>query len=342
MRYRPLGRTGLEVSEVSIGSWLTYGGGIASDAAHACTRAAFEVGINYFDTANVYGFGASERALGEVLADYPRDSYLLATKVGMPAVADFSERGSSAAQIARQIDASLERLRTDYVDVYFSHRFDPTVPIEETVEAFQAVLAAGKARHIGFSEWTAEQIEAGIQVGGPDLFAVSTPQYSMIWRAPEAELFALTAPHGINHVVWWPLAQGVLSGKYKVGSPPPPDSRAASSSMGNEMELVMLDASLEAVERLRPIAAEAGLDLPTLALAWTLRRPEVASTLVGVSRPGQVHANAAAAGVALSPDLLAAVDEAIGDAKVTGPARSEFVEPGVLWRDGTTSAAPAA
>lgn len=334
MRYRPLGATGLQISEISIGSWLTYGGGIATDAARECTKAAFDAGINYFDTANVYGFGASERALGEVLADYPRDSYLLATKVGMPAVADFSERGSSAAQIAKQIDASLQRLGTDYVDVYFSHRFDPSVPIEETIEAFQAVRAAGKARHIGFSEWTKEQIEAGIEVGGPDLFAVSSPQYSMIWRAPEAELFRLCEPYGIGHIVWWPLAQGVLSGKYTLGSPPPSDSRAASSAMGNEMGPVMLASTLEAVERLRPIAAEAGLDLPTVALAWTLRRPEVSSTLVGVSRPAQVHANAAAAGIELSPDLLAAIDAAIGDAAVTGPALSEFVETGVLRRDG--------
>jgi aryl-alcohol dehydrogenase-like predicted oxidoreductase len=160
----------------------------------------------------------------------------------------------------------------------------------------------------------------------------------MIWRAPEAELFDLCAPYGIGHIVWWPLAQGVLSGKYKLGSPPPSDSRAASSAMGNEMGPVMHDSSLEAVERLRPVADAAGLDLPTLALAWTLRRPEVSSTLVGVSRPAQVHANAAASGVDLGPDLLAAIDEAIGDAAVTGPALSKFTETGVLRRDGATSA----
>ena len=339
MRYRPLGTTGLEVSEISIGSWLTYSGGIATEEARACTKAAFDVGINFFDTANVYGFGASERALGELLSSYPRDSYLLATKVCMPASEEPGERGLSAAQIAKQIDASLKRLRTDYVDVYFAHRFDPTVPIEETIEAFQAVLAAGKARHLGFSEWTREQIEAGIEVGGPDLFSVSTPQYSMIWRAPEAELFSLCAPYGINHIVWWPLAQGVLSGKYRLGSPPPADSRAASQSMGNEMQVVMLDSTLEAVERLRPVAEEAGMDLPTLALAWTLRRAEVASTVVGVSRPAQVNANAAASGIELSADLLAAVDDAIGDAAVTGPALSEFTATGVRWRDGTASSA---
>jgi aryl-alcohol dehydrogenase-like predicted oxidoreductase len=163
----------------------------------------------------------------------------------------------------------------------------------------------------------------------------------MIWRAPEAELFSLCAPYGINHIVWWPLAQGVLSGKYKLGSPPPSDSRAASQSMGNEMRVVMLDSTLEAVERLRPVAEEAGLDLPTLALAWTLRRAEVASTVVGVSRPAQVYANAAASGVELSADLLAALDDAIGDAAITGPALSEFTEAGVRWRDGRLSSAVA-
>lgn len=339
MRYRTLGLTGLQISEISIGSWLTYSGGIATDEARACTKAAFDVGINYFDTANVYGFGASERALGELLSPYPRDSYLLATKVCMPASEDPSEQGLSAAQIAKQIDASLERLRTDFVDIYFAHRFDPKVPIEETIEAFREVLAAGKARYLGFSEWTTEQIQAGIKVGGPDLFSVSTPQYSMIWRAPEAELFTLCAGYGIKHIAWWPLGQGVLTGKYKLGAPPPPDSRAASQSMGSQMGPVMLDTWLEAVERLRPVAEEAGMDLPTLALAWTLRTPEVASTVVGASRPAQVHSNAAAAGVQLSADLLAAVDEAIGDAAVTGPALSPFTETGVLWRDGAMSSA---
>ena len=332
MRYRALGRTGLQVSEISIGSWLTYSGGIGVAEARACTKAAFYMGINYFDTANVYGFGASESALGELLAPYARDSYLLATKVCLPASEEPSERGLSAAQIAKQIDASLRRLRVDYVDIYYAHRFDPTVPIEETVEAFQKVVAAGKARYLGFSEWTSEQIKAGIRVGGPDLFAVSSPQYSLIWRAPEAELFSLCAPYGIAHLVWWPLAQGVLSGKYELGAPPPPDSRAASRSMGGEMQVVMRDASLQAIARLRPVAEEAGIDLPTLALAWTLRRPEVASTIVGVSRPAQVHANAAASGVTLSPDVLQAVDEAVGDAMVTGPALSPFTETGVRWR----------
>lgn len=225
MRYRPLGTTGLEVSEISIGSWLTFSGGIATDEARACAEAAFDVGINCFDTANVYGFDASERALGELLAPYRRESHLLATKICMPASEKPAERGLSAAQITKQIDVSLKRLRTDYVDVYLAHRFDPTAPIEETIEAFQAVLAAGKAGYLGFSEWTREQIEAGIEVGGSELFSVSTPQYSMIWRAPEAEPFSLCAPYGINQIVWWPLAQGVLSGKYKLGSPPAPDSR---------------------------------------------------------------------------------------------------------------------
>jgi aryl-alcohol dehydrogenase-like predicted oxidoreductase len=332
MRYRRLGKEGPEVSEISIGSWLTFSGGIEAEAAQACIDAAFEVGVNFFDTANVYGRGAAEEALASLLAGRPRDSYVLATKLCLPMSDDPADRGLSAAQIAKQIDTSLRRLGTDYVDVYYAHRADPEVEIEETVEAFQRVVAAGKARHLGFSEWTVEQIEAAVEVGGEDLFAASTPQYSMLWRAPEAELFELTARLGIGNVVWWPLAQGVLTGKYKPGAVPPADSRAASGEMGGEMEEVMSDAALEAVQRLLPVAAEAGIPLPTLALAWALQRDEVCSALVGVSRPEQVHANAEAAGVELSPDLLAAIDAALGDAPVTGPAHSNFTAVGVKRR----------
>src|SRR5919107_3861159 len=316
MRYRRLGSSDLEVSEISLGSWLTFAGGVGFDQARACTDAAFEAGITFFDTANVYGRGAAEQAWGEILAGRPRDSYVLATKVWGQMSDDPDDRGLSAAQIAKQIDASLERLQTDYVDLYQAHRFDPDVPIEETIEAFQQVVSSGKARNLGFSEWTTEQVQAAIDLAGPDLFVSSQPQYSMLWRAPEAELFPLSAANGISQIVWSPLGQGVLTGKYRPGQAPPPDSRAANSDMGASMQLVMNDMTLEAVDRLRPIADEAGLSMAELALAWVLRRPEPASAIVGASRPEQVHANAKASGIELTPDTLAAIDEALGDAPV--------------------------
>jgi aryl-alcohol dehydrogenase-like predicted oxidoreductase len=332
MRYRKLGSSELEVSEISLGSWLTYAGGIEAEQTRACTDAAFDVGINFFDTANVYGRGAAESAWGEILSARPRDSYVLATKVWGQMSDDPDDRGLSAAQIAKQIDASLRRLRTDYVDLYQAHRFDPDVPVEETVEALQRVVDEGKARYLGFSEWTPEQIGAAIEIGGPDLFVSSQPQYSMLWQAPEAELFALCAAAEISQIVWSPLAQGVLTGKYRPGQEPPADSRAASESMNVSMDLVMNEATLEAVDRLRPIAEDAGLTLPELALAWALRRHELASTIVGASRPEQVHANATASGVELTPGTLEAIDSALGDAPVTEPTLGPLARAGVKRR----------
>ena len=222
------------------------------------------------------------------------------------------ERGLSAAQIAKQIDASLERLQTDYVDLYQAHRFDPDVPIEETIEALQQVVASGKARYLGFSEWTPEQIQAAIDIAGPDLFVSSQPQYSMLWQAPEAEVFPLCAANGISQIVWSPLAQGLLTGKYRPGEPPPRRLARRAHEMGAPMQLLMSDERLEAVDRLRPVAEQAGLSLAELALAWVLRRPELASAIVGASRPEQVHANAKASGIELTPDTLAAIDAALG------------------------------
>ncbi|MEU6977233.1 MULTISPECIES: aldo/keto reductase family protein [unclassified Streptomyces] len=332
MRYRKLGNSDLEVSEISLGSWLTYSGGVEADATRACTEAAFDAGINFFDTANVYGRGAAEAAWGEILSSHPRDSYVLATKVWGPMSDDPADRGLSAAQIAQQIDASLARLRTDHVDLYQAHRFDPAVPIEETIEAFQKVVEQGKARYLGFSEWTNEQIQAAIDLAGPELFVSSQPQYSMLWQAPEAGLFDLTEAHGISNIVWSPLAQGVLTGKYRPGQPVPEGSRFANDAMAGARDLVYNEANLEAVQRLVPIADEAGLTLPALALAWVLRRSEVASAITGASRPEQVHANAAASGVDLSPDLLAAVDRALGDAPLTGPTLAPNAQAGIKRR----------
>ena len=332
MRYRKLGSSDLEVSEISLGSWLTYAGGVEFEQTRACTDAAFEAGINFFDTANVYGRGAAESAWGEILSKRPRESYILATKVWGQMSDDPSDRGLSGAQIAKQIDASLARLQTDYVDLYQAHRFDSDVPIEETIEAFQDVVASGKARYLGFSEWTSEQIHAALEIAGPELFVSSQPQYSMLWRAPEAELFPLCEANGISHVVWSPLGQGVLTGKYRPGQAPPPDSRAASSAMNFAMDRLMNDAVLAAVDRLRPVAEQAGLSMAELALAWVLRRSEVASAIVGASRPEQVHANANASGTERSPDTLAAIDEALADVAVKEPTLAPLATAGVKHR----------
>ena len=314
MNFRPLGSSGIDVSEISLGSWLTYSGGVAREQAEACVEAAFDAGINFIDTANVYGRGAAETVLGEVLSDHERSSYVLATKVYFP-MSD-SDRGLSAAQIHKQIDASLERLRTDYVDLYQCHRYDEQVPLEETMGALTELVRAGKARHIGFSEWPVEKIEASLAIPGSARWVSSQPQYSMLWRAPESAVIPLCEREHISQIVWSPLGQGVLTGKYRPGEPPPPDSRAASASMSGFIGRLIEPRVLEAVERLRPVAEQAGLSMPQLALAWVLRQPNVASAIVGASRPEQVHANASAAGITLSADTLAAVDAALGEVAV--------------------------
>lgn len=330
MLYRKLGSSSLEISEISLGSWLTFAGGIEIEKTRACTEAAFDEGINFFDTANVYGQGVAESAWGEILSKHPRDSYILATKVAGRMSND--DMGLSGAQIAKQIDASLSRLRTDHVDLYQAHRFDVSVPIEETIEALQKVVTQGKARYLGFSEWTVEQIETAIEIGGPDLFVSSQPQYSMLWQAPEAEVFPLCTANGISQIVWSPLAQGVLTGKYRPGEPIPAGSRFASDTMGGFKEQVLTETTLNAVQRLVPIAKEAGMSLSTMALAWVLRRPELASAITGASRPAQVISNAAASGVVLTPDVLAAIDEALGDAPIKKPTLAPMATAGVMRR----------
>jgi aryl-alcohol dehydrogenase-like predicted oxidoreductase len=314
MQYRRLGRSDLMVSEISLGSWLTYGVGVEAERATACVRRAFEVGINFYDTANVYGRGAAESFLGEVLSGVDRSSYVLATKVYFPMSA--TDRGLSAAQIRKQSEASLRRLRTEYVDLYQCHRYDSGTPLEETMEALSEVVRSGKARYIGFSEWTADQIAAALAIPGVERFVSSQPEYSMLWRKAE-RVIPLCAREGIGQVVWSPLAQGALTGKYKPGSAPPADSRAASKSMGTMMGRFREPAVLEAVQRLRPIADGLGLSMAQLALAWVLQEENVASAITGASRPDQIDDNVAASGVALEPGVLAAIDEALGD--VVGP-----------------------
>ena len=330
MRFRTLGDSDIEVSTISLGSWLTYSGGVERDQTEACTRAAFKAGITFFDTANVYGTGASETAWGEILKDYARDSYILATKVFFP-MSD-GDRGLSAAQIHKQVDASLERLQTDYVDLYQCHRFDSETPIEETMEALSEVVRSGKARAIGFSEWDPAQIRAGLAVDGAVKFVSSQPQYSALWRGPEADVFGLCAENGISQVVWSPLAEGVLTGKYKPGEPPPADSRAASDSMSTFIRRRLDDTALRAVQELLPIADGAGLSPAQLALAWVLRRPEVASAIVGASRPEQVFDNAKASDIDLDDDIVAAVEEALDGVAITEPQLAPGASAGVSHR----------
>jgi aryl-alcohol dehydrogenase-like predicted oxidoreductase len=318
MRTRRLGDSDLEVSEISLGSWLTYSGGVGRDTTEACTKAAFDAGITFFDTANVYGRGAAEEAWGEILSRYPRDSYVLATKVYFP-MSD-ADRGLSARQINKQIDASLARLRTDHVDLYQCHRYDEDTPLEETMQALTEVVRAGKARYLGFSEWTAEQVEAALALPGVEKFVSSQPQYSLLWpRIEDNGVLEISARNGISQIVWSPLAQGVLTGKYEPGQPPPEGTRAASQEMGGFIAGFFRDDVLQAVQRLKPIAEDAGLTMSQLALAWILRQDNVASAIIGATRPEQVHENAAASGVELPADTLAAIDEALAGVALDFP-----------------------
>jgi aryl-alcohol dehydrogenase-like predicted oxidoreductase len=315
MQYRRLGASDLSVSEISLGSWLTFGVGVERDAARACLDRAFDLGINFIDTANVYGRGAAETVLGEDLAGRPRDSYVLATKL-WGQMSD-TDQGPSAAQVDKQLEASLRRLKTDYVDLYQCHRYDPNTPLEETMAALTRAVKSGKVRWLGFSEWNPEQIQAAIDMVGVEHFVSSQPQYSLLWRRPEKAVIPLCAANGISQIVWSPLAQGVLTGKYGVDTPPPADSRAASDAMSTPMRGWMRREVLEAVDKLKPLAAEAGVTLAQFALAWVLREPNVASAIVGASKPGQLDDNAKASGLKIDPTLFAKA-EAIADAVPRG------------------------
>ena len=302
MKYRQLGSSELRVSEISLGSWLTYGLGVEAEKARACLDTAFSLGINFIDTANVYGRGAAESFLGDALSNRPRDSYVLATKLYFP-MTD-TDRGLSRVQIEKQLDASLKRLKTDYVDLYQCHRYDEDTPLEETMEALSAAVGSGKARYIGFSEWPADRIQAAIDLSGVEPFVSSQPQYSLLWRKPETDVILLCAANGISQIVWSPLGQGVLTGKYSPEAQPPQDSRAASNEMGGFMDRLMQPPVLEAVQRLKPLAREAGLTLAQFSLAWVLNQPNVASAIIGASRPEQVEENASASGASVDPALF--------------------------------------
>ena len=315
MLYRQLGSSDLKVSEISLGSWLTYGVGVEADKAKACLDRAFDLGINLIDTANVYGRGAAETFLGGALQGRPRDSYVLATKL----FGDMGngDQGLSRAQVFKQIDASLNRLKTDFVDLYQCHRYDVNTPLEETMQALSEIVRAGKARFIGFSEWAPEQIEAALKMAkdaGVEKFVSSQPQYSLLYRRPEKKVIPICAANGVSQIVWSPLAQGVLTGKYAPDSPPPADSRASSDQMGGFIQRLMETPTLEAVQALKPIAAEAGLTLGQFALAWVLREPNVASAIVGASRPEQLDENCGASGAKVDPALFARAEAIAAEA----------------------------
>jgi aryl-alcohol dehydrogenase-like predicted oxidoreductase len=322
MLYRKLGWGPLTVSELSFGTWLTVAGGIAREQAIRCIHAALDCGITLFDTANQYGAGEAERLLGEALAGYPRDKFLIATKLYFQ-VGDEPGHGLSAAQIEKQLDRSLQRLGVETIDLYQCHRYDPETPLEETLAALDRAVHSGKVRAIGFSEWTAEQIDAAAKIAGDRNlipFSSSQPQYSMLWRKPESRVFAACVRHGIGNLAFSPLAHGALTGKYAPGQPPPPGSRAANEQMNQFMETAgrhyRSDFLLTAVEKLKPIAAELGLSMAQLALAWVLRRPEVASAIIGASRPEQIEDNVRAVGVKLPDGALARIDQTIKNVTV--------------------------
>jgi aryl-alcohol dehydrogenase-like predicted oxidoreductase len=312
MKYRRLGTSNLLVSEIALGSWLTYSGGVGAATSRACIHKALDLGINFIDTANVYGRGAAETLLGETLAGIPRDRYILATKLYFP-MSD-TDRGLSRAQIHKQIDASLARLKTDYVDLYQCHRFDAEAPLEETMQALTEVVQAGKARYTGFSEWPAEGVRAALEMPGVVRAVSSQPEYSLLWRKPEAEIIPLCENEGISQIVWSPLAQGVLTGKYKPGQAAQPGTRAASREMGSFLRGAWLERrTLAAVQRLEPLAASAGLSLAQFALAWVLRLDNVASAITGASRPEQIEENAGASGRQPGAGLFQEAERILGD-----------------------------
>ncbi len=314
MNHRHLGQSGLVVSEISFGNWLTHGAQVEKDAAIACVRAALEEGITTFDTADIYAKTKAEEVLGEALAGERRQGLEIFTKVYWPTGPGMNDRGLSRKHIMESIEGSLRRLRTDYVDLYQAHRYDFETPLEETMLAFADLVRAGKVLYIGVSEWTAEQIgRAGVLARELKIPLISNqPQYSMLWRVIEAEVIPACEKLGMGQIVWSPMAQGVLSGKYLPGQPAPAGSRATHETAGQFIAKFMTDDVLTRVQQLKPLAQEAGLTMAQLAVAWVLQNPNVSSAIVGASRPEQVRDNVKASGVVLDGAIMKRIDEVVG------------------------------
>jgi aryl-alcohol dehydrogenase-like predicted oxidoreductase len=325
MEYRHLGKSGLMVSTIAYGNWITHGSQVAAEQAAACVREALEQGITTFDTADVYAGGRAEEVLGAALSGVRRESIEIFTKVYWPMGERPNDRGLSRKHITEGLHASLKRLGTDYVDLYQAHRYDYETPLEETLRAFDDLVRAGKVLYIGVSEWRPEEISAALRLAaemGLDRIVSNQPQYNMLWRVIEPEIVPVCEKEGIGQIVFSPIAQGVLTGKYLPGTEPPPGSRATDPMGSNFLSRWLDEPVLNAVQQLRPIAAEAGLTLAQLAVAWTLQNPTVSAAIIGATRPEQVRENVAAAGVQLDPALMARIDEALGDIVVKDPTRT--------------------
>ncbi|MCQ4041145.1 aldo/keto reductase family protein [Streptantibioticus rubrisoli] len=330
MEHRHLGRSGLLISEIAYGNWLTHGSQVEEDTATDCVRAALDAGITTFDTADVYADTRAESVLGRALQGERREGLAILTKVYWPTGPGPNDRGLSRKHILESIDNSLRRLRTDYVDLYQAHRFDRFTPLEETMEAFADVVHRGKAHYVGVSEWTADQIRRAHALARELRIPLvsSQPQYSMLWRVIEPEVVPACAELGIGQIVWSPIAQGVLTGKYQPGQRPPQGSRATDDKGGADfISRFVREDVLERVQALRPLAAEAGLSLAQLAIAWVLQNPNVSAAIVGASRPEQVGENAKASGVRLDPELMARINEVVAPVAVTDPAITQQQTP---------------
>ncbi|MFG2106922.1 aldo/keto reductase family protein [Micromonospora chersina] len=326
MEFRHLGRSGLLVSEISYGNWITHGSQVEEEAATACVRAALDTGITTFDTADVYAGTKAEEVLGRALKGERREGLEIFTKVYWPTGPGRNDRGLSRKHIMESINGSLRRLQTDYVDLYQAHRYDYSTPLEETMEAFADIVHSGKAHYIGVSEWKASQIRQAHALARELRIPLvsNQPQYSMLWRVIEAEVIPTSEELGVGQIVWSPMAQGVLSGKYLPGQPPPAGSRATDEKSGAGFIASWLsDDVLTRVQRLKPLAEQAGLTMPQFAIAWVLQNPNVSSAIVGASRPEQVHDNVKAAGVKLDADLLKAIDEIVEPVTERDPAKTE-------------------
>ncbi|MBI3685879.1 MAG: aldo/keto reductase family protein [Actinobacteria bacterium] len=324
MEFRRLGTSGLTLSEIAYGNWITHGSQVAEDAATACVRAALDEGITTFDTADVYAGGTAEEVLGRALTGVRREGIELFSKVYWPVGPGRNDQGLSRKHIIEGCHASLRRLGTDYLDLYQAHRFDSSVPLEETMVALADLVRAGKVLYLGVSEWRAEQIEAAHALAAELRVPLisSQPQYSMLWRIIEAEVVPTCQRLGLGQIVWSPIAQGVLTGKYLPGEPVPAGSRATDPSGGRFMDRPLTDDVLRRVQRLAPLAAEAGLSMAQLAVAWVLQNPNVSAAIIGASRPEQVRENVKAAGVRLDAELLKRIDEALGDAVERDPSKT--------------------